>query len=110
MTQVAAARALGLQAAADWDAGEHGPLGPSRAKLFASEIAVRVTERAQHVHGGYGQMSEFDIGRYVRDARMGPVGGGVSEIQARIVARAIGLPVSGRPGRRPDTGSRQAAT
>ena len=96
--EVAAARALGTSAAAAWDAGDHGPLNPSRAKLFASEMAVRVTERAQHVHGGYGQMSEFDVGRYARDARMGPIGGGVSEVQARIVARAIGLPVSGRPG------------
>lgn len=99
--EVSAARALGMQAAVDWDAGDHGALGPSRAKLFATEVAVRVTERAQHVHGGYGQMSEFDVGRFARDARMGPVGGGVSEIQARIVARAIGLPVPGRPGGRP---------
>lgn len=59
----------------------------SAAKLYATEIAVRCTDRAMQIHGGYGYMEEFPVERLYRDARLGPIGEGTSEIQRRIIAQ-----------------------
>ena len=63
----------------------------SMAKLFATEMAEKVTNEAMQVFGGYSQMREFPVGRYWRDARQLKIGEGTSEIQRRILCHQLGL-------------------
>jgi alkylation response protein AidB-like acyl-CoA dehydrogenase len=63
----------------------------SMAKLFATEMAEKVTNEAMQVFGGYSQMREFPVGRYWRDARQLKIGEGTSEIQRRIICHQLGL-------------------
>jgi len=63
----------------------------SIAKLFCTETAVRVADEAVQIHGGYGYMREYDVERGLRDARLGPIGGGTSEIMKEIIGRRMGL-------------------
>lgn len=63
----------------------------SMAKLFASEMAVRVTRKAVQIHGGSGIMREYPVGRYHRDALVYTIGEGTSEIQRNIIAKELGL-------------------
>jgi alkylation response protein AidB-like acyl-CoA dehydrogenase len=58
----------------------------SAAKLFATEAAVRCADRAVQIHGGAGYMAESRVERLYRDARLGPIGEGTSEIQRRLIA------------------------
>jgi hypothetical protein len=59
------------------------------AKLFASEAAFRVCDRAAQIHGGYGYMHMFPVERYLRDVRLCRIGEGTSEVQRRVIARAL---------------------
>src|SRR2546430_7520281 len=61
------------------------------AKLFASEVAQRVTWEAVQVFGGYGYITEFPVERFWRDARLMTITEGTSEIQLTIIARELGL-------------------
>ena len=63
----------------------------SMAKLFATEMAEKVTSEAMQIFGGYSQMREFPVGRYWRDARQLKIGEGTSEIQRRIICHQLGL-------------------
>jgi acyl-CoA dehydrogenase len=63
----------------------------SIAKLFCTEAAVKVADDAVQVHGGYGYMREYDVERGLRDARLGPIGGGTSEIMKEIIGKQLGL-------------------
>jgi len=63
----------------------------SMAKLFATEMAEKVTSEAMQIFGGYSQMREFPVGRYWRDARQLKIGEGTSEIQRRIICHQMGL-------------------
>jgi alkylation response protein AidB-like acyl-CoA dehydrogenase len=56
------------------------------AKLFASEMAERVTSEALQIHGGYGYTKDFPLERYWRDARLTKIFEGTSEIQKRIIS------------------------
>ncbi len=56
------------------------------AKLFASEMAERVTSQALQIHGGYGYTKDFPLERYWRDARLTKIFEGTSEIQMRIIS------------------------
>lgn len=60
------------------------------AKLFASEIATKAALDAVQIMGGYGYMKEYQVERYVRDAKLCEIGEGTSEIQRLVIARAIG--------------------
>lgn len=60
------------------------------AKLFASETAVRSADEAVQVHGGYGYMREYEVERFLRDAKLLEIGEGTSEIQRYIIARHLG--------------------
>jgi len=59
----------------------------SAAKLFATEAAVKNSDLGVQIHGGYGYMSEYRIERLYRDARLGPIGEGTSEIQRKLIAQ-----------------------
>ncbi len=62
------------------------------AKLIATETACTITDEALQFHGGYGYMMEYPIQRLWRDARLGRIGGGTSEIMAEVIADRLGLP------------------
>jgi alkylation response protein AidB-like acyl-CoA dehydrogenase len=84
-----AARLLAWKAAALADAGARHTLESSVAKYFASEVAVRAANRAVQVHGGYGYVDEYPVGKYLRDARVATLYEGTSEIQKLIIGRAL---------------------
>lgn len=60
------------------------------AKLFASETASRAANQAIQIHGGYGYMREYEVERYLRDAKLLEIGEGTSEIQRLVIARQLG--------------------
>jgi len=86
---VAAARQLYQHAAWLVDAGEPANTETSQAKLFASEMAERVTSAALQVFGGNGYTTDYAVERYWRDARLTKIFEGTSEIQRRIIADAL---------------------
>jgi alkylation response protein AidB-like acyl-CoA dehydrogenase len=88
-TAIDAARLLIWRAAALKDAGR--PFGPeaSMAKLFASEMAMKVTTDAVQVHGGYGFIKEYQVERYFRDAKITQIYEGTSQIQKLVIARHV---------------------
>ena len=88
-TQVQASRLLCREAARMADNGEDPRIIASMAKYFSSEAAVDVTNEAVQIHGGYGYMSEFDVERFYRDAKITTIYEGTSEIQKTIVARDL---------------------
>jgi butyryl-CoA dehydrogenase len=59
------------------------------AKLFASEMATRVTHKALQIHGGYGYSTEYPVERHYRDARITEIYEGTSEIQRVVVANSL---------------------
>jgi acyl-CoA dehydrogenase len=90
-TEIEAARALTYHALRKVVAGEHAVREVSMAKWFACELDWRVADEALQVHGGYGFMKEFPVERAWRDARLGPIGGGTTEIMKEIIGRTYGL-------------------
>ena len=93
--EIEASHLLIQQAAALKDAGRRTTLESAMAKLHASETAVRVTNRAVQVLGGYGYTRSYPVERYLRDARLMPIGEGTSEIQRLLIARQVLGRVSG---------------
>lgn len=59
-------------------------------KLYASEIAMEIADEAIQIHGGYGYMKEYEVERYMRDAKLLEIGEGTSEVQRMVIARLIG--------------------
>lgn len=88
-TQIEAARLLTLQAAAMKDAGKKVTKYSSMAKLFASEVAVKVAEEAIQIHGGYGYTKDYPVEKYWRDSKLCTIGEGTSEIQRLVIAKQI---------------------
>jgi alkylation response protein AidB-like acyl-CoA dehydrogenase len=88
-TEIEAARLLVYRAAWLKQGGRPYTLAASQAKLFATEMAERVTRNAIQVHGGYGYSAEFPVERIYRDARLMTIGEGTSEIQRLVIARNI---------------------
>lgn len=84
-----AARLLTYKAAVLCDQGIRCSAEASHAKLFASEASMRATSEAVQIFGGYGYMQEYDVERMMRDAKIGTIGGGTSEIQRIIIAREV---------------------
>lgn len=62
----------------------------SMCKLYASEIAMEIANEAIQIHGGYGYMKEYEVERYLRDAKLLEIGEGTSEVQRMVIARLIG--------------------
>jgi alkylation response protein AidB-like acyl-CoA dehydrogenase len=87
--EVVAARLLTWRAAMAADSGERHTLESSIAKYYASEAAVRAANAAVQVHGGYGYVDEYPVGKYLRDARVTTLYEGTSQIQKLIIGRAL---------------------
>jgi alkylation response protein AidB-like acyl-CoA dehydrogenase len=88
-TEVEVARLLTLRAAWLKDAGQPARHAAARAKLFASEAAMKAATRAVQIHGGAGYITEFPVERIFRDAKLTEIGEGTSEIQRMVIAREI---------------------
>ncbi len=89
-TEIEAARLLVYHAA--WVADQKGPRftkESSMAKLYASEVAVRVANEAVQVHGGYGFIKDYPAEKFYRDVKLCTIGEGTSEIQRLVIARQI---------------------
>ena len=84
-----AARLLTWRAAALADSGARHTLESSVAKYYASEVAVRAANAAVQIHGGYGYVDEYPVGKYLRDARVTTLYEGTSQIQKLIIGRAL---------------------
>lgn len=91
-TQVHSAGAAVADQASEFDAGRRDLASATRTFLIASKAAVAVGERVQHVHGGYGHMAEFGIGRLVRESSMLAASAGSALGHDRVLARDLGLP------------------
>jgi alkylation response protein AidB-like acyl-CoA dehydrogenase len=92
-TQVEAARRLYRAAGAARDQGRGDTVACSMAKLFASDVAMRVTTDAVQAHGGYGYMAEYPVERYMREAKALQIVEGTNQIQQVIIGRHLaGLP------------------
>jgi alkylation response protein AidB-like acyl-CoA dehydrogenase len=88
-TQIEAARLLTRQAAALKDAGRKTTRESAMAKLFASEVAVRVAEESVQIHGGYGYTKDYPAEKYWRDSKLCTIGEGTSEIQRIVIAKHL---------------------
>ncbi len=85
-TELDAGRLLTWKAAWTKENRKRYTLEAAQAKLFASEMAQRVTNKALQIHGGYGYIREYNVERYFRDARITEIYEGTSEIQKMVIA------------------------
>jgi butyryl-CoA dehydrogenase len=88
-TQIDAARLMVYRAAWLKDQGKPYTTEAAMAKLFASEVSRQVTNDAVQVHGGYGYVAEYNVERYLRDAKLTEIGEGTSQIQRMVIARNL---------------------
>lgn len=88
-TEIDAARLLCYRAATIKDAGEKVTQASAMAKLYASEVAVRATEKGVQIFGGYGFIKEYPAEKYYRDVKLCTIGEGTSEIQRMVIARNL---------------------
>ena len=88
--QIEAARLLTWRAALEKDAGKSFTLTAAQAKLITGRLAVRATEEAVQIHGGYGYIEEYPVCRFYRDAKILTIGEGTDEIQQMVIARQLG--------------------
>ena len=88
-TELDAARLLTQRAAVLKDAGQRVTLESSMAKLYASEVAVRICNEAVQLHGGYGFIKDYPAEKFYRDVKLCTIGEGTSEIQRMVIGREI---------------------
>ena len=88
-TRVEAARLLTYRAAYLKQQGRRTTLESSMAKLYASEVAVRVADECVQIHGGYGFVKDYPAEKYFRDVKLTTIGEGTSEIQRLVIARQL---------------------
>jgi alkylation response protein AidB-like acyl-CoA dehydrogenase len=88
-TEIDAARLLTLRAAWMKDNGANVNKESSMAKLYASEAAVRATNEAVQIHGGYGFIKDYPVEKFYRDVKLCTIGEGTSEIQRMVIARQL---------------------
>ncbi len=89
VTEIEAARLLTFRAAWMLDQGQRVTKESSIAKLFSSEMAVRVANEGVQVFGGYGFTKDYPVEKYYRDVKLLTIGEGTSEIQRMVIARQI---------------------
>ncbi|MEI2642067.1 MAG: acyl-CoA dehydrogenase family protein [Candidatus Nanopelagicales bacterium] len=85
-------RLVWRDAAGRMERGEPFKQQAAIAKLYTSEAAMDNARAATQVHGGYGFMLEYPVGRFYRDAKILEIGEGTSEVQRMLIARDLGLP------------------
>jgi alkylation response protein AidB-like acyl-CoA dehydrogenase len=88
-TEIEAARLLTYRAAALKDAGRDFSLTAAQAKLKTGRLAVKASEEAVQIHGGYGYMEEYPVCRFYRDAKILTIGEGTDEVQQLVISRAV---------------------
>jgi alkylation response protein AidB-like acyl-CoA dehydrogenase len=88
-TELAAAKLLTLRAGFEKNHGKDVTLASAMAKYFASEVAVRATNEAVQIHGGYGFIKDFPVEKFYRDVKLVTIGEGTSEIQKLVIAREL---------------------
>jgi alkylation response protein AidB-like acyl-CoA dehydrogenase len=88
-TGIEASRRLYREAARARDAGAPYGIAASMAKLFASDMAMRVTTDAVQIHGGYGYMQEYPVERYMREAKALQIVEGTNQIQRMVIGRSL---------------------
>jgi alkylation response protein AidB-like acyl-CoA dehydrogenase len=88
-TELDAARLLAQRAAALKDAGRKVTRESAMAKLFSSEVAVRICDQAVQLFGGYGFIKDYPVEKFYRDVKLCTIGEGTSEIQRMVIAREI---------------------
>jgi alkylation response protein AidB-like acyl-CoA dehydrogenase len=88
-TELDAARLLVWQAAWMQDQGRRTTLESSMAKYYAARATMRACNSAVQIHGGYGYTREFDVERYLRDAKLAEIGEGTNEVQKMVIAREL---------------------
>jgi alkylation response protein AidB-like acyl-CoA dehydrogenase len=96
VTQSEAARALLYRAVRLLDSGKATVQDAAITKLFASEMATRVCLEAIQVHGGYGYLRDYNVERYLRDAKLCEIGEGTSEILRVIIGRGVAKELNSR--------------
>jgi acyl-CoA dehydrogenase len=89
-TEIEASELLTRQAGEMKNNGVKNTKEAAMAKYFASETAVRVSNEAIQIHGGYGYLKDFPVEKHYRDAKLCTIGEGTSEIQKLVIAREIG--------------------
>jgi alkylation response protein AidB-like acyl-CoA dehydrogenase len=89
-TEIEATRMLVYKAALLKDAGRPFSLTAAQAKLKSGRLAVRCSEEAVQIHGGYGYIEEYPVCRFYRDAKILTIGEGTDEVQQMVIARALG--------------------
>lgn len=89
-TQIAAGRALYLDAARKRDAGLSFSTEAAMAKLFCSDTAMRVTTEAVQIFGGYGYVRDYPVERYFREAKVTQIFEGTNQIQRLVISRKLG--------------------
>jgi len=90
-TKAEAARALTYNALRLFHTGQDCIAEVSMAKLMTQRAVLEIADQSLQIHGGYGYMREYGIERAVRDARLGPIGGGTDEIMKEIIGKSMGL-------------------
>ena len=88
-TAIEGARLLIWQAASLKDAGKPFSTQSAMAKLFAADMAMKVTTDAVQIHGGYGFIKEYEVERFFRDAKITQIYEGTSQIQKLVIARSV---------------------
>ena len=88
-TKIEAARLLTYRAAHLKSSGKRTSLESAMAKLYASEVAVRVADDCVQIHGGYGFVKDYPAEKYFRDVKLTTIGEGTSEIQRLVIARQL---------------------
>jgi short-chain 2-methylacyl-CoA dehydrogenase len=89
-TEIEAARLLTYKSAVLKDQGRNFTLTAAQAKLKTGRLAVRATEEAVQIHGGYGYIEEYPVCRFYRDAKILTIGEGTDEVQQMVIARGLG--------------------
>ena len=90
-TRIEASRALTYNALRLFADGQDAIREVTMAKLLTQRTRLEVADECLQIHGRYGYMREYGIERAVRDARLGPIGGGTDEIMKEILGRQLGL-------------------
>src|SRR4051794_28305252 len=90
-TRAEASRAITYNALRLFHEGQDCIQEVSMAKLITQRAVLEIADQSLQIHGGYGYMREYGIERAVRDARLGPIGGGTDEIMKEIIGKTMGL-------------------